>query len=160
MARPPAKQLESPIIPYNSVPAFSHNASRLPGELIAVDLVKGIRGFGFSLVGSDQPDDSYLQVKSILRSGPADVDGRLSRGDILVSVNHQSVLGFSYEQVVQLFQSIPVGSHTDMTVSKYYRLPLDDATGTPPRVVRQVAVDPVEPPVEFTPYVFLLSRCA
>lgn len=49
-------------------------------------LQKGLRGFGFTIVGGDHPDEP-LQVKSIVPGGPASVDGKIRIGDTLTKVN-------------------------------------------------------------------------
>lgn len=65
---------------FHAVPAFAREPAALPGELVTVALVKGVRGFGFSLIGSEVRDESFLQVKNIVRHGPADLDGRIHPG--------------------------------------------------------------------------------
>lgn len=46
-------------------------------------------------------------------------------GDVLVRVNGQPVLGFTHQDVVQLFQTIQVGDHVDLDVCRGYPLPFD-----------------------------------
>jgi C-terminal processing protease CtpA/Prc len=55
-------------------------------ERITTVLQKGLRGFGFTIVGGDHPEE-MLQVKSIVPGGPANVDGKIRIGDSLTKVN-------------------------------------------------------------------------
>lgn len=36
-------------------------------------------GFGFTIIGGDRPDE-FLQVKNVLKDGPAAQDGKISSG--------------------------------------------------------------------------------
>ena len=62
-------------------------------EHITTVLQKGQRGFGFTIVGGDHPEE-MLQVKSIVPGGPASVDGKVRVGDALVNVNGMYVSQF------------------------------------------------------------------
>lgn len=46
-------------------------------------------------------------------------------GDVLVYVNQKCVLGFTHQDVVNLFQSIPVGQKIQLRVCRGYLLPFD-----------------------------------
>ena len=43
-------------------------------------------------------------------TGPAEYNGQLQAGDILVYVNDTDVMTFTHDQVIDLFQSIRIGS--------------------------------------------------
>lgn len=46
-------------------------------------------------------------------------------GDVLVYINDQCVLGFSHQDIITLFQSIPVGECVTLEVCRGYPLPFD-----------------------------------
>ena len=47
--------------------------------MIETLLVKSERGFGFTIVGGDEPGE-FLQVKSVVPGSPAAEDGKLETG--------------------------------------------------------------------------------
>ncbi|XP_030280174.1 membrane-associated guanylate kinase, WW and PDZ domain-containing protein 1-like isoform X7 [Sparus aurata] len=105
-------------------PFFTRNPAELKGTFINTKLKKSRRGFGFTVVGGDEPDE-FLQIKSLVLDGPAAVDGKMETGDVIVSVNDTIVLGYTHAQVVKIFQSIPIGSMVDLALCRGYPLPFD-----------------------------------
>uniref|UniRef100_A0A8C7Z534 Membrane-associated guanylate kinase, WW and PDZ domain-containing protein 1 n=1 Tax=Oryzias sinensis TaxID=183150 RepID=A0A8C7Z534_9TELE len=105
-------------------PFFTRNPAELKGTFINTKLKKSRRGFGFTVVGGDEPDE-FLQIKSLVLDGPAAADGKMETGDVIVSVNDTIVLGYTHAQVVKIFQSIPIGSMVDLTLCRGYPLPFD-----------------------------------
>uniref|UniRef100_A0A8C6TRT8 Membrane associated guanylate kinase, WW and PDZ domain containing 1a n=1 Tax=Neogobius melanostomus TaxID=47308 RepID=A0A8C6TRT8_9GOBI len=105
-------------------PFFTRNPAELNGTFINTKLKKSRRGFGFTVVGGDEPDE-FLQIKSLVLDGPAAVDGKMETGDVIVSVNDTLVLGYTHAQVVKIFQSIPIGSMVDLALCRGYPLPFD-----------------------------------
>ncbi|XP_035994739.1 membrane-associated guanylate kinase, WW and PDZ domain-containing protein 1 isoform X9 [Fundulus heteroclitus] len=105
-------------------PFFTRNPAELKGTFINTKLKKSRRGFGFTVVGGDEPDE-FLQIKSLVLDGPAAVDGKMETGDVIVSVNDTIVLGYTHAQVVKIFQSIPIGSMVDLSLCRGYPLPFD-----------------------------------
>ncbi|XP_013878838.1 membrane-associated guanylate kinase, WW and PDZ domain-containing protein 1 [Austrofundulus limnaeus] len=105
-------------------PFFTRNPAELKGTFINTKLKKSHRGFGFTVVGGDEPDE-FLQIKSLVLDGPAAVDGKMETGDVIVSVNDTIVLGHTHAQVVKIFQSIPIGSMVDLALCRGYPLPFD-----------------------------------
>ncbi|KAM9506189.1 membrane-associated guanylate kinase, WW and PDZ domain-containing protein 1-like isoform 10-T11 [Salvelinus alpinus] len=105
-------------------PFFTRNPAELNGTFINTKLKKSRRGFGFTVVGGDEPDE-FLQIKSLVLDGPAAVDGKMETGDVIVSVNDIIVLGYTHAQVVKIFQSIPIGSMVDLALCRGYPLPFD-----------------------------------
>ncbi|XP_024860277.1 membrane-associated guanylate kinase, WW and PDZ domain-containing protein 1-like isoform X12 [Kryptolebias marmoratus] len=105
-------------------PFFTRNPAELKGTFINTKLKKSHRGFGFTVVGGDEPDE-FLQIKSLVLDGPAAVDGKMETGDVIVSVNDTIVLGYTHAQVVKIFQSIPIGSMVDLALCRGYPLPFD-----------------------------------
>ncbi|KAM4022861.1 membrane-associated guanylate kinase, WW and PDZ domain-containing protein 1 isoform 4-T4 [Anomaloglossus baeobatrachus] len=111
--------------PSNHVkPFFTRNPSELKGKFINTKLRKSTRGFGFTVVGGDEPDE-FLQIKSLVLDGPAALDGKMETGDVIVSVNETCVLGYTHAQVVKIFQSIPFGESVDLELCRGYPLPFD-----------------------------------
>ncbi|KAM3871764.1 LOW QUALITY PROTEIN: membrane-associated guanylate kinase, WW and PDZ domain-containing protein 1-like [Diretmus argenteus] len=110
--------------PKRGKPFFTRNPAELKGTFINTKLKKSRRGFGFTVVGGDEPDE-FLQIKSLVLDGPAAVDGKMETGDVIVSVNDTIVLGYTHAQVVKIFQSIPIGSMVDLALCRGYPLPFD-----------------------------------
>ncbi|XP_058591902.1 afadin isoform X15 [Neofelis nebulosa] len=72
-------------------------------EIITVTLKKQ-NGMGLSIVaakGAGQ-DKLGIYVKSVVKGGAADVDGRLAAGDQLLSVDGRSLVGLSQERAAEL----------------------------------------------------------
>uniref|UniRef100_A0A8C7Z886 Membrane-associated guanylate kinase, WW and PDZ domain-containing protein 1 n=1 Tax=Oryzias sinensis TaxID=183150 RepID=A0A8C7Z886_9TELE len=113
-----------PALPPGGKPFFTRNPAELKGTFINTKLKKSRRGFGFTVVGGDEPDE-FLQIKSLVLDGPAAADGKMETGDVIVSVNDTIVLGYTHAQVVKIFQSIPIGSMVDLTLCRGYPLPFD-----------------------------------
>lgn len=84
-------------VPYASggKPFFTRNPAELKGTFINTKLKKSRRGFGFTVVGGDEPDE-FLQIKSLVLDGPAALDGKMETGmpavtDICMSVMDGSI---------------------------------------------------------------------
>ena len=97
---------------------------QLQGQVIVTELIKGMRGFGFTIVGGDQVGE-LLQIKSIVPDGAAAKDGLLRMGDALKRVNGMSVLTRSHQDVVSMFQAMPIGESVELEVVRGYPLPFD-----------------------------------
>ncbi|XP_051664488.1 membrane-associated guanylate kinase, WW and PDZ domain-containing protein 3 isoform X1 [Manacus candei] len=123
---------------------FTRDPSQLTGALIRTSLKKSTMGFGFTIIGGDRPDE-FLQVKNVLKDGPAAQDGRIAPGDVIVDINGSCVLGHTHADVVQMFQLVPVNQYVNMTLCRGY--PLPDDTEDP--VVDIVTATPIinGPPV-------------
>ncbi|XP_042689514.1 membrane-associated guanylate kinase, WW and PDZ domain-containing protein 3 isoform X2 [Centrocercus urophasianus] len=103
---------------------FTRDPSQLIGALIRTSLKKSTMGFGFTIIGGDRPDE-FLQVKNVLKDGPAAQDGRIAPGDVIVDINGNCVLGHTHADVVQMFQLVPVNQYVNMTLCRGYPLPDD-----------------------------------
>uniref|UniRef100_A0A8C7MG68 Membrane associated guanylate kinase, WW and PDZ domain containing 1b n=1 Tax=Oncorhynchus kisutch TaxID=8019 RepID=A0A8C7MG68_ONCKI len=124
-------------------PFFTRNPAELKGTFINTKLRKSHRGFGFTVVGGDEPDE-FLQIKSLVLDGPAAIDGKMETGDVIVSVNDTCVLGYTHAQVVKVFQSIQIGSIVNLELCRGYPLPFDpDDPNT--SLVTSVAIVDKEP---------------
>ncbi|XP_074781393.1 membrane-associated guanylate kinase, WW and PDZ domain-containing protein 3 isoform X2 [Athene noctua] len=123
------KQLgQSDVGPSKSAPeksVFTRDPSQLTGALIRTSLKKSTMGFGFTIIGGDRPDE-FLQVKNVLKDGPAAQDGRIAPGDVIVDINGSCVLGHTHADVVQMFQLVPVNQYVNMTLCRGYPLPDDN----------------------------------
>ena len=108
--------------PYQQPPSEQDLEADLQGEVIHVILSKTPQGFGFTIIGGDRPGE-LLQIKSIVHGSVADMDGRLRVGDVLVRINGISVLTYNHRKVVDLFQSIKLGTDVQIEVRRGYPLP-------------------------------------
>ncbi|NWQ82168.1 MAGI3 protein, partial [Columbina picui] len=104
---------------------FTRDPAQLTGALIRTSLKKSTMGFGFTIIGGDRPDE-FLQVKNVLKDGPAAQDGRIAPGDVIVDINGSCVLGHTHADVVQMFQLVPVNQYVNMTLCRGYPLPEDN----------------------------------
>ncbi|XP_069048551.1 membrane-associated guanylate kinase, WW and PDZ domain-containing protein 2a isoform X18 [Lepisosteus oculatus] len=57
-------------------PLFTRDATQLKGTFLSTALKKSSMGFGFTIIGGDEPDE-FLQVKSVIPEGPAAQDGKM-----------------------------------------------------------------------------------
>ncbi|XP_041438001.1 membrane-associated guanylate kinase, WW and PDZ domain-containing protein 3 isoform X2 [Xenopus laevis] len=103
---------------------FTRDPSQLKGALLHTSLKKSAMGFGFTIIGGDRPDE-FLQVKNVLKDGPAAQDGKIAPGDVIVDINGTCVLGHTHAEVVQMFQLIPINQYVNMTLCRGYPLPED-----------------------------------
>uniref|UniRef100_A0A8C2D5F6 PATJ crumbs cell polarity complex component n=1 Tax=Cyprinus carpio TaxID=7962 RepID=A0A8C2D5F6_CYPCA len=71
-----------------------------------ITLEKGSEGLGFSIVGGfgSPHGDLPIYVKTVFSKGAAAVDGRLKRGDQLLTVNGESLEGVTHEQAVAILK--------------------------------------------------------
>ncbi|XP_076849055.1 membrane-associated guanylate kinase, WW and PDZ domain-containing protein 2a isoform X3 [Brachyhypopomus gauderio] len=105
-------------------PLFTRDPTQLKGSFLSVGLQKSTMGFGFTIIGGDEPDE-FLQVKSVIPEGPAAQDGKMATGDVIVYINDLCVLGTTHADVVKLFQSIPIGQSATLVLCRGYPLPYD-----------------------------------
>ncbi|CAH2220786.1 membrane-associated guanylate kinase, WW and PDZ domain-containing 3 isoform X1 [Pelobates cultripes] len=103
---------------------FTRDPTQLKGAILRTSLKKSSMGFGFTIIGGDRPDE-FLQVKNVLKDGPAAQDGKIAPGDVIVDINGTCVLGHTHAEVVQMFQLIPIGQYVNMTLCRGYPLPED-----------------------------------
>lgn len=59
---------------------FTNDPQKLSGEFVRTRLVKGPHGLGFTIIGGDQRDVAFLQIKDVVPLGPAYHDGALESG--------------------------------------------------------------------------------
>ncbi|XP_053313593.1 membrane-associated guanylate kinase, WW and PDZ domain-containing protein 3 isoform X2 [Spea bombifrons] len=104
--------------------SFTRDPAQLKGAILRTSLKKSTMGFGFTIIGGDRPDE-FLQVKNVLKDGPAAQDGKIAPGDVIVDINGTCVLGHTHAEVVQMFQLIPINQYVNMTLCRGYPLPED-----------------------------------
>lgn len=61
-------------------PLFTRDPTQLKGTFLSTALQKSNMGFGFTIIGGDEPDE-FLQVKSVIPEGPAAQDGKMDTGN-------------------------------------------------------------------------------
>ncbi|XP_056280375.1 membrane-associated guanylate kinase, WW and PDZ domain-containing protein 2a isoform X3 [Pseudoliparis swirei] len=109
---------------YREKPLFTRDPTQLKGSFLSTALQKSNMGFGFTIIGGDEPDE-FLQVKSVIHDGPAAADGKMVTGDVIVYINDVCVLGTTHADVVKLFQSVPIGQSVTLVLCRGYALPFD-----------------------------------
>ncbi|KAG8589522.1 hypothetical protein GDO81_006428 [Engystomops pustulosus] len=57
--------------------SFTRDPALLKGAILRTSLKKSSMGFGFTIIGGDRPDE-FLQVKNVLKDGPAAQDGKIA----------------------------------------------------------------------------------
>jgi len=80
---------------------------RLTPQTKIITLERGPDGLGFSIVGGygSRHGDLPIYVKTVFEKGAAAEDGRLKRGDQLVSVNGVSLEEIAHEDAVTLLKN-------------------------------------------------------
>ncbi|XP_055790953.1 membrane-associated guanylate kinase, WW and PDZ domain-containing protein 2-like isoform X3 [Salvelinus fontinalis] len=109
---------------YREKPPFTRDPTQLKGSFLSTALQKSNMGFGFTIIGGDEPDE-FLQVKSVIPEGPAAQDGKMDTGDVIVYINDICCLGTTHADVVKLFQSVPIGQSVTLVLCRGYPLPFD-----------------------------------
>lgn len=69
-----------------------------------VELKKGDRGLGFSILDYQDPLDlnkTVIVIRSLVPNGTAEIDGRITPGDRLISVNDKDIRNVTLDQAVQ-----------------------------------------------------------
>lgn len=77
-----------------------------------IELVKGERGLGFSILDYQDPldpTDTLIVIRSLVPGGVAQMDGRLIPGDRLLFVNETRLENASLDQAVQALKGAPKG---------------------------------------------------
>lgn len=105
--------------PKKERPNITHMS--LEGEVIDVILCKGERGFGFTIIGGDEPGE-FIQIKSIVAQGLTGV----IPGDMLLRVNDEAVLGRPHRDVVKMFEQVAPGQTAALQLLRGYPLPADE----------------------------------
>ncbi|XP_078485360.1 multiple PDZ domain protein [Ciona intestinalis] len=81
-------------------------------EVTVIELEKGDRGLGFSILDFQDPlheDKTAVLVRSLVDGGIAQQDGRLEPGDRLIFVNDKSLQFADLDQAVRVLKAVPQG---------------------------------------------------
>ncbi|KAK6753240.1 hypothetical protein RB195_012685 [Necator americanus] len=108
-------ELEKPLGEQSSVFKTGDDSSRF--ALIALE--SDSKGFGFNIVGGKDsphiPGHSGIFVSVIKQDGPAYNDGRISVGDLILSINGIDLVNKTHDEAVAVFRS-QAGSNAQLLV--------------------------------------------
>ncbi|XP_077977276.1 uncharacterized protein LOC144432854 isoform X2 [Glandiceps talaboti] len=97
-----------------------YDANIPPGEaeVYTVSFTKGNTGMGLSIVAAKgfNQDRLGIYIKSVVKGGSADHDGRLRAGDQLLKVNGNSLIGVTQERAAEFMMHS--GPHVALEVAK------------------------------------------
>lgn len=89
------------------------NLAMWADEVEYIELKKGDRGLGFSILDYQDPLDltsTVIVIRSLVPNGPAEQDGRLTPGDRLISVNGRVIQNATLDQAVQALKGTLPGN--------------------------------------------------
>ncbi|XP_053512269.1 multiple PDZ domain protein isoform X1 [Artibeus jamaicensis] len=111
-----SSETEDPVLEMTDV---GQNAQKVQGPLAMweagvqhIELEKGSRGLGFSILDYQDPIDpasTVIVIRSLVPGGVAEKDGRLLPGDRLMFVNDVNLENSSLEEAVQALKGAPSG---------------------------------------------------
>ncbi|CAB4065132.1 MPDZ [Lepeophtheirus salmonis] len=81
-------------------------------EVLDIDLIKGDKGLGFSILDYQDPlnkDETVIVIRSLVPGGVAQQDGRLIPGDRLMKVNQVDLCHATLDEAVQALKGAPKG---------------------------------------------------
>lgn len=104
----------------------ANNLAMWSDDVEIIDLKKGDRGLGFSILDYQDPLDlnsSLIVIRSLVPNGPAEQDGRLKPGDRLISVNGKMIKNATLDEAVQALKStlpgmVKIGVSRPLSTSK------------------------------------------
>ncbi|XP_054845741.1 tyrosine-protein phosphatase non-receptor type 13 [Eublepharis macularius] len=78
-----------------------------PGDIFEVELVKNENGLGISVTGGVNTNVRHggLYVKAVIPKGAAEADGRIQKGDRVLSVNGVTLEGATHKQAVEILRN-------------------------------------------------------
>uniref|UniRef100_A0A803TQ23 Tyrosine-protein phosphatase non-receptor type 13 n=1 Tax=Anolis carolinensis TaxID=28377 RepID=A0A803TQ23_ANOCA len=78
-----------------------------PGDIFEVELVKNDNGLGISVTGGVNTNVRHggLYVKAIIPKGAAEADGRIQKGDRVLSVNGITLEGATHKEAVEILRN-------------------------------------------------------
>ncbi|XP_066488255.1 tyrosine-protein phosphatase non-receptor type 13 [Tiliqua scincoides] len=78
-----------------------------PGDIFEVELAKNENGLGISVTGGVNTNVRHggLYVKAVIPKGPAEADGRIQKGDRVLSVNGVTLEGATHKQAVEILRN-------------------------------------------------------
>uniref|UniRef100_A0A7E4VDH1 WW domain-containing protein n=1 Tax=Panagrellus redivivus TaxID=6233 RepID=A0A7E4VDH1_PANRE len=101
---------------YVPISAFAHDKPQ-GQQLITVNLIKKVGGFGFRLQGG-QDTNMPLYVGQVVPGGAADLDGRLKPNDQIIEIDGQSVEYLTHEEVVEKIRKAADVGHVKIVVRR------------------------------------------
>ncbi|XP_065321655.1 multiple PDZ domain protein-like isoform X3 [Gordionus sp. m RMFG-2023] len=146
-----------------------HGLAMWSNKTIVVDLIKGDRGLGFSILDYQDPanpNHTVIVIRSLVPGGQAQLDGTIVPGDRLLFVNNVNLEGLTLDSAVTALKSAPKGL-VRIGISKPMPFLVEEGEGsseylnkkfTPDREIKEKIVLPVpqEEPVKaedlFLPY--------
>ncbi|XP_060536695.1 patj homolog isoform X2 [Cylas formicarius] len=118
--------------PVNLQKAKSHslemtNVALWSEDIEFLELQKADRGLGFSILDYQDPLDVHstiIVIRSLVPNGPAEIDGRITPGDRLISVNGTVIKNFTLDQAVQVLKGtlpgiVKLGISKPLPVSRH-----------------------------------------
>ncbi|KAK7872386.1 hypothetical protein R5R35_007003 [Gryllus longicercus] len=125
-----------------------------------IELTKGERGLGFSILDYQDPmnpNETVIVIRSLVPGGVAQMDGRLIPGDRLLFVNDTGLENASLDQAVQALKGAPKGV---VRIGVAKPLPIPDSVShsqvsedytpnSPPHTTNHTAASPATHHVEY-----------
>lgn len=95
----------------SSSPTFDH-----PGELQTIQ-IQYSNGLGLCIIGgTNRPEGRHIFIDDIIEGGDAHKDRRLKRGDRLICINGETLVGITHEQAKSLLTRLKLrGQDTEVT---------------------------------------------
>ncbi|XP_055886794.1 multiple PDZ domain protein-like isoform X5 [Biomphalaria glabrata] len=120
---------------------------------VVIELEKGERGLGFSILDYQDPvnpNETVIVIRSLVPGGVAMQDGRLVPGDRLIFVNSVNVEHATLDEAVQALKGAPrgtvkIGVAKPLPISEAFKQDAQEAAAPPPLPVTS------PPPVTHTP---------
>ncbi|KAK3923176.1 Pro-interleukin-16 [Frankliniella fusca] len=142
----------------------SHTGS--PHEVLVVILHRETSGasVGITLAGGADYETKEITVHKVLTGSPAERDGRLQKGDRILSINGRNMKGVTHRESLAILKAprpevVLVVSRTRGEVVKTY----EDSTNSnpriisrPPRILEQPLIDPIDTAVPRGPPVNIM----
>ncbi|KAL2098852.1 hypothetical protein ACEWY4_005332 [Coilia grayii] len=116
----------------------TNSSGLMKPEVVMIALKKPLhRGLGLSIVAAKGPGQNKLGIfiRSIVKGGTAHIDGRLSTGDQLLSVNGQSLVGLTQEKAADILLHTSSVVNLEVVKSAAVFYGLEDVLSQPPPVV-------------------------
>ncbi|CAG0915142.1 unnamed protein product [Notodromas monacha] len=111
--QPPPQQQQQPLVPQQQ----QQQSPQLPA-VVTIRLQKSNSGMGLSIVAAKGvgQDRLGIYIKSVVKGGAADQDGRLQAGDQLLQVDGHSLVGITQEKAAEIMMK--TGATVVLSVAK------------------------------------------
>ncbi|XP_054544718.1 multiple PDZ domain protein isoform X2 [Talpa occidentalis] len=107
-----SSETEDPVLAAPDVEEVQGPLAMWEADIQHIELEKGSKGLGFSILDYQDPVDpasTVIVIRSLVPSGIAEKDGRLLPGDRLMFVNDVNLENSSLEEAVQALKGAPPG---------------------------------------------------